>query len=83
MRILSFEAEGLFSFKEPLHLEPLGQLSTFIGPNNSGKTNVFRILSGIFVETIMEVARTRRHEDTLWAADETYYYPGKDLLDSR
>lgn len=44
MKINSIKLKNLLSFGEETLLENLGTLNIIIGPNNSGKTNIFRAL---------------------------------------
>jgi AAA15 family ATPase/GTPase len=52
MRIRYLKARNFLTFGDgPIELRDLGSLNTIVGPNNSGKTNLFRVVS--FVSTIL------------------------------
>jgi AAA15 family ATPase/GTPase len=44
IKISSFSIDNFFSFKNNTSFNDLTSLNTFIGPNNAGKSNVFRTL---------------------------------------
>jgi AAA15 family ATPase/GTPase len=66
MKITKMVAKNILSFgEEGIRLEDLGKLNFIVGPNNSGKTNIFRVITQI-----------RKMLNTFNASLEDYYYNG-------